>query len=497
MIRATLSEVAAWSGAVVAGTGAAAIAGVSTDSRSIAPDQLFVPLAGDRFDGHAYIDKAVESGAAAALWNRDVELPAHIAIPLLLVDDTLAALQRLAAGYLASWSPRVIGVTGSNGKTTTKDLIAAAAGTVFKTAKTEGNFNNHIGLPLTILRADRQTEVLVLEMGMSGFGEIALLTRIARPDIAVITNIGESHLLQLGSRRGIAQAKLEIAQGLKAGGTLIYNGDEPLLREELAALALPADAVRTLTFGETEACDLRALDIATDADSASFTAAAGAGAPAGEATGGAAAAGAPAADEAAAGDANAAASRFAVPIPGLHNAVNALAAIAAARLLGIADADIARGLAGAQLTGMRIERVRAWNGALILSDAYNASPASVRAAIRLVAQLEGYRRKWLVLGDMLELGPDEEAYHAGIGRELSEGQADGLLAYGPRSSLMASEAAQAMPGGTVRHFTDKNELAEALLDLVQPEDLVLVKASRGMRLEEVVRRLAAGKEETR
>ncbi|MEK0313067.1 UDP-N-acetylmuramoyl-tripeptide--D-alanyl-D-alanine ligase [Cohnella sp. 56] len=505
MIRATLSEVAAWSGAVVAGGGAGAgaggetaIAGVSTDSRSIAPGQLFVPLAGDRFDGHAYIDKVVEAGAAAALWNRETAVPADPGIPLLLVDDTLAALQRLAAGYLASWSPRVIGVTGSNGKTTTKDLIAAVAGTVFKTAKTEGNYNNHIGLPLTILRADRNTEVLVLEMGMSGFGEIALLTRIARPDIAVITNIGESHMLQLGSRRGIAQAKLEIAQGLKAGGTLIYNGDEPLLREELAALALPADAVRTLTFGETEACDLRALDIATDADSASFAAAAGAGAPAGEAAdGGAAVAGGAAADEATAGAANAAASRFAVPIPGRHNAVNALAAIAAARLLGIADADIARGLAGAQLTGMRIERVRAWNGALILSDAYNASPASVRAAIRLVAQLEGYRRKWLVLGDMLELGPDEEAYHAGIGRELCEGQADGLLAYGPRSALMASEAAQAMPGGTVRHFTDKNELAEALLELVQPEDLVLVKASRGMRLEEVVRRLAAGKEETR
>lgn len=477
MIRATLSQVAAWSGATLAGGSAAAeaeIAGVSTDSRSIAAGQLFVPLAGDRFDGHIYIDQALAAGAAAALWSRERGVPDGIGIPLLLVDDTLAALQRLAAAYLARWSPQVVGVTGSNGKTTTKDLIASALGTVFRTAKTAGNFNNHIGLPLTILRADTNTEVLVLEMGMSGFGEIALLSGIARPDIAVITNIGESHLLQLGSRRGIARAKLEIAGGLKPGGTLIYSGDEPLLREELAALALPADAVRRLTFGESEACDLRAADIATDAESATFAAVR-------------------------AGEAAADAPRFAVPIPGRHNAVNALAAIAVARALGVPDADIARGLAEAQLTGMRIERVTAHNGALILSDAYNASPASVRAAIRLVAQLTGYRRKWLVLGDMLELGPDEAEFHAAIGRELAAGQCDGLLAYGPLSAHTASAAAAAMPegGSVVRHFDDKGELAEALLGLVEPQDLVLVKASRGMRLEEIVRRLAAGEEEGR
>ncbi|CAI6020146.1 UDP-N-acetylmuramoyl-tripeptide--D-alanyl-D-alanine ligase [Cohnella sp. JJ-181] len=490
-MRATIGEVAAWCGAEMSGaprTAEAEISGVSTDSRSIAAGQLFVPLSGDRFDGHDYIDTAVRAGASAALWRRDRPVPADIALPLLLVDDTLAALQRLAAGYLGSWTPKVVGVTGSNGKTTTKDLIASVLGTTFKTTKTEGNYNNHIGLPLTILRADRDAEVLVLEMGMSGFGEISLLTRIARPDMAVITNIGESHLEHLGSRRGIARAKLEIAEGVKDGGILIYNGDEPLLREELAALALPAESLRTLTFGESAACELRAMDIATDAERASFVAQ----------TGSSATLTAPsAADAARSAGAAAEASRFVLPTPGRHNAVNALAAIAVARLLGVADADIARGLSEAKLTGMRIERVQARSGALVLNDAYNASPASVRAAIALVAQLGGYRRKWLVLGDMLELGPDEAEFHAAIGRELSRGQADGLLAYGPLSAHTAEAASHAMPGGTVRHFTDKNELAEALLGLVEPGDLVLVKASRGMRLEEIVHRLAAGKEEGR
>ncbi|MFC3798173.1 UDP-N-acetylmuramoyl-tripeptide--D-alanyl-D-alanine ligase [Cohnella sp. GCM10012308] len=490
MIRATLSEVAAWCGAELQGMPAGAereIAGVSIDSRSIGAGQLFVPIAGDRFDGHDYIETAASAGAAAALWQRDRALPDGAGLPLLLVDDTLVALQRLAESYLASWKPKVVGVTGSNGKTTTKDLIYSALATVYRTAKTEGNFNNHIGLPLTILRAERNTEVLVLEMGMSGFGEISLLSRIARPDIAVITNIGESHLEHLGSRRGIAQAKLEIAEGLKDGGALVYNGDEPLLREELASPARQAGAVRTITFGESAACDLRATDIATDAERATFAVSAGV-----------------LADSQGDSDSvlsleaqatEAQDSRFAVPIPGRHNAVNALAAIAVARLLGVADADIARGLAAAKLTGMRIERVRAQSGALVLNDAYNASPASVRAALSLVAQLQGYRRKWLVLGDMLELGPDEAEFHASIGRELSQSQADGLLAYGPLSAHTAEAAAQSLPAGAVRHFADKNELAEALLALVAPDDLVLVKASRGMRLEEIVRRLAAGKEE--
>ncbi|MBB6673223.1 UDP-N-acetylmuramoyl-tripeptide--D-alanyl-D-alanine ligase [Cohnella nanjingensis] len=468
MIQATLKEVAAWCGAAgisaqdADAAGALRIAGVSTDSRSIAPGRLFVPLAGDRFDGHDYLATAERAGAAAALWQQDRPAP-KTALPLLRVADTLAALQALAAGYLAAWKPRVVGVTGSNGKTTTKDLIASVLATTYKVAKTEGNFNNHIGLPLTILGADPGTEALVLEMGMSGRGEISLLSRLTGPDAAVITNVGESHLLQLGSRRNIARAKLEIAEGLKPGGTLVYYGDEPLLREELAALARPAADLRTVTFGEREGDDLRAERIAVRPDGVSFALA---GEPAGAA--------------------------YALPIPGRHNAVNALAAIAIGRLFGVAEDRIAEGLRAAKMTGMRIERTAAWNGALVLNDAYNASPTSMRAAIGLVAQLTGFRRKWLVLGDMLELGPDEAAFHADIGRELSTDKADGLFAFGPLSALAAAEAKRRLPDGAVLHFADKRELADALLARLAPEDLVLVKASRGMRMEEVVQRLRQG-----
>ncbi|MCC3372854.1 UDP-N-acetylmuramoyl-tripeptide--D-alanyl-D-alanine ligase [Cohnella sp. REN36] len=468
MIQATLNEVAAWCGAAgisardADAAGVRRIAGASTDSRSTAAGQLFVPLAGDRFDGHDYLAEAEAAGAAAALWQADRPAP-ETALPLVRVPDTLAALQALAARYLASWNPRVVGVTGSNGKTTTKDLIASVLATTYQVVKTESNFNNHIGLPLTILRADPAAEVLVLEMGMSARGEIALLAGIAPPDAAVITNVGESHLLQLGSRRNIARAKLEIAEGLKPGGTLVYYGDEPLLREELAALNLPAGRLRAVTFGEDAGDDLRAARIDVRPDGVTF---------------------ALAGDEAR--------EPFELSIPGRHNAINALAAIAVGRLFGVPEAQIADGLRSAALTGMRIERTAAWNGALVLNDAYNASPTSMRAAIDLVARLGGFRRKWLVLGDMLELGPDEAEFHAGIGRELSSDRVDGLFAFGPLSAHTADAAKARLPEGAVRHFADKGELADAVLQALAPDDLVLVKASRGMRLEEVVRRLRQG-----
>lgn len=225
------------------------ITGVTTDSRQAAAGQLFVPLVGEQFDGHEYLEQAVQNGAVAALWKKGKEVPESLAhVPLLIVGDTLVALQRLATAYRSELFVRVVGITGSNGKTTTKDMAAAILGTSYKVHKTEGNFNNHIGLPLTVLQLEEDTEVAVLEMGMSGFGEIELLARIAQPDAAIITNIGDAHMLQLGSRAGIAKAKLEIATGLSEDGLLLYNGDEPLLEEELQRSTLPAGMVRR-TFG--------------------------------------------------------------------------------------------------------------------------------------------------------------------------------------------------------------------------------------------------------
>lgn len=208
------------------------IEGVTTDSRNVRKGNLFVPIIGEKFNGHDFVEKAFENGAHASLWSRSVPNPPQDK-PLIIVDDTLAALQQIASHYLLEVNPKVVGITGSNGKTTTKDMIASVVGTRYRVHKTKGNFNNHIGLPLTILDMPEDTEVAVLEMGMNAKGEIELLSSIARPDIAVITNIGDAHLQDLGSREGIAEAKLEIIKGLKENGTLIYHGDEPLLKKRL------------------------------------------------------------------------------------------------------------------------------------------------------------------------------------------------------------------------------------------------------------------------
>ncbi|WP_255570134.1 UDP-N-acetylmuramoyl-tripeptide--D-alanyl-D-alanine ligase [Cohnella sp. CFH 77786] len=464
-MQATLQEAAGWCGATYGeASGGTRLAGVSTDTRSLKPGQLFVPLSGERFDGHDYLDAAREAGAAASLWQRNRPVPPNPGLPLLLVDDTLVALQRLAQGYLETMNAKVAAVTGSNGKTTTKDLVSAVLATRLRVHKTEGNFNNEIGLPLTILRANPDTEAFVLEMGMSGFGEISLLTRLARPDLAVITNIGESHLLQLGSRRNIARAKLEIAEGLKPGGLLIVNGDEPLLAEELARMPLPP-GVSVFTYGEGESCDYAASDVRVSAERTGFSVRTRSG-------------GEP--------------ESYEIPVPGKHNALNALAAVAAGKAFGLTRGEIAEGLRAARLTGMRVERSNAANGAVILNDAYNASPTSVRAAIGLMSGLSGYRNKRLVLGDMLELGPDEAAYHAEIGRAVTPDAADYVYVYGPLSVHIAEEARGAYPPGAVRHFSDKRELMDTLVRETEPADLVLVKGSRGMKLEEIVAALQKG-----
>ncbi len=206
------------------------IQGVCIDTRKIIKGNLFIPFKGERMDGHQFVEAALEQGAAAALWQKDVPNPPKNA-PILIVEDTLEALQQLAKSYRDELPAKVIGITGSNGKTTTKDITAAIFSETYKVHKTEGNFNNHIGLPLTILSMEESTEIAILEMGMSGKGEISLLTKLSRPDVAIITNIGEAHLLDLGSREAIAEVKLEIIEGLSENGLLIYPGNEPLINE--------------------------------------------------------------------------------------------------------------------------------------------------------------------------------------------------------------------------------------------------------------------------
>ncbi|RHW34862.1 UDP-N-acetylmuramoyl-tripeptide--D-alanyl-D-alanine ligase [Neobacillus notoginsengisoli] len=427
------------------------ISGVSIDSRKIEKGQLFVPFKGEKVDGHKFVEGAIKNGAAAAFWQKDVPNPPE-GLPLLIVDDCLVALQELARSYRKQLGVKVVGITGSNGKTTTKDMAASLLSLKYKVQKTEGNYNNHIGLPLTVLNLDEDTEVAVLEMGMSGRGEISFLTKLASPDAVIITNIGESHLLDLGSREGIAEAKLEILEGLKDGGLAVLNGDEPLLMERLSGLS---ESVSVHTFGRTESNDMYPVGIAQSGRGNEF-------------------------------GINLSEQRFFLPVLGTHNIMNALAAMLVARHFSVPFEEMAEGLKSVKLTQMRMELSEGRNGEKIINDAYNASPTSVSAAIELVSNLDGFENKILVLGDMLELGPLEDEYHLKIGENLESGKINLVFTYGKLGAKIAEGAKKTLGAERVYSFTDKEMLSEELKKHTNAQTLVLVKASRGMKLEEVV-----------
>lgn len=429
--------------------------GVSTDTRTIEPGNLYIPLKGANFNGHAFVAEAFAKGASAALWSESEPNPPKN-VPLIVVDNTLQALQRLAHRYRKQLAVRVIGITGSNGKTTTKDMLFALLATTYKVQKTEGNLNNHIGVPLTLLRLKEDTEMAVVEMGMSGFGEIERLSHIAEPDAAVITNIGESHLQELGSRDGIARAKLEIISGLQANGVFVYHGDEPLLQTKVQRLT---PAFRTITFGQKEENDYYPLSVSLKADGTVFTV-----------------------NEAPE------LSLF-LPILGKHHVYNALAAIAVARFFGIDWEAVRTALATLQITSMRMELVKGKNGVTIINDAYNASPTSMKAALQLLFELTGYHKKIAVLGDMLELGEQEVEFHRQIGEMLTPDKVDYVWTYGKLASEIAFAAQPAFPSGRVNAYDDKQALANDLRSIVTANDVVLFKGSRGMKLEEIIREL--------
>ncbi|HEY2421051.1 MAG TPA: UDP-N-acetylmuramoyl-tripeptide--D-alanyl-D-alanine ligase, partial [Neobacillus sp.] len=326
--------------------------GVTIDSRKIEKGNLFIPFKGEHSDGHQYVEDAIRNGAAAAFWQSDVpNPPTHL--PILVVDNCLIALQELSRKYRNELPVKVIGITGSNGKTTTKDMTASLLSVQYKVQKTEGNFNNEIGLPLTVLGLDEDTEIAVLEMGMSGRGEIEFLTKLATPDAVVITNIGESHLLDLGSREAIAEAKLEILQGLKEGGLAVLNGDEPLLMDRIHQ---HKGNVFVQTFGRNNTNTLFPIEITQLKQGNRFTI-------------------------------NAVKDSFELPVLGTHNILNALAAMLIARYFSVPFDKMNEGLAGIKLTHMRMELVEGKHGEKIINDAYNASPTSMMAAIELVSNL--------------------------------------------------------------------------------------------------------------
>ena len=428
------------------------IQGVSIDTRKIEKGNLYVPIQGERFDGHAFVDKAVENGAVATLWMKDVANPPEN-LPVIFVEDTLSALQMLAKNYRDQLDVKVVGVTGSNGKTSTKDIVTSLLATKFKVQKTEGNFNNHIGLPLTILNLEETTEVAVLEMGMSSRGEIEFLSKLARPNAAIITNIGEAHLMDLGSREAIAEAKLEIVTGLQEGGVFVYNGDEPLLTNRVPEMNL---ATETVTFGDARANDYYPTTVTLQATGTHFKMNR---------------------------DENIS---FYLPVLGKHNVYNTLASMAIAKHFGVTWEEMKEGLVTLQMTGMRMEIVKTNSGLTIINDAYNASPTAMEAAFHLMNGLDGFAKKIVVLGDMLELGDQEVQFHYEVGKLIDPAKISHVFTYGRLGAQIAEGAEINFPGERVKAYHNKEELVKDLQAVVGNNDVVLVKASRGMKLEEVI-----------
>ncbi|WP_409252618.1 UDP-N-acetylmuramoyl-tripeptide--D-alanyl-D-alanine ligase [Bacillus sp. SCS-153A] len=432
----------------------AAIQGVSIDSRKIEKGNLFIPFKGEKVDGHKFVEGAIESGAAASLWEKDVPNPPE-GLPIIIVDNSLEALQNLATAYRHELGIKVVGITGSNGKTTTKDMVANLLSLKYKVQKTQGNFNSHIGLPLTILALEKGTEVAVLEMGMSGFGEIEQLSNIALPDAAIITNIGESHLQDLGSREGIAKAKMEIISGLKKDGLFVYYGEEPLLKERIDENW----KFKVETFGKGPDNTLYPLDVKTTDSGSIFTVNAEPD------------------------------TEIMLPVLGEHNVMNALASMLIANELGVDYKEMPEAFQQLKLTQMRMELMEGKRGEKILNDAYNASPTSMRAAINLLSGLQGYSKKILVAGDMLELGPNEETYHYEVGQEVQKGKIDLVFTYGNLAEQTARGAAENIGEENVFSYDDKQQLTEKLESILDGDEIILFKASRGMKLEEIIEQL--------
>lgn len=466
MITRTVSQIADMCGAILKSENRELlIKGVSKDSRHI-DGELFIPIVGENFDGHQYIEQAIANGAKATLWNKRVPIPEHLKhIPFLLVRDTVAALQKLATSYRTELFTRIVAITGSNGKTTTKDMTAAILSSQYKVSKTIGNLNNHIGLPLTILSLEEETDIAVLEMGMSGFGEIELLTKIASPDIAIITNIGDAHMEQLGSREGIAKAKVEILQGLDDDGVFIYNSDEPLIEQAVKEALLPYQ-FKQVSFGFNGSPMWKAEHLAITPFDATFTVL----------------------------HENKASSigELTIPITGKHNVGNALAAIAVARLFGISAEQIKDGFKQLEVSAMRAHPSKAKCGATIINDAYNANPTAMKVAIQAISEYSGYNRKWVVLGDMLELGEHEHQLHAEVGAYAVDAGVDVVIGFGPRSIHLIEEVNRLSTTIIAKHFATKDELFAFVLKEIKADDIVLVKGSRGMKMEEVVEVLEKG-----
>lgn len=422
---------------------------VSIDSRDVDEKTLFFAIKGERFDGHDFINDVAEKGVGAIVSHKRIECSA----PVIFVEDTKQAFLDFASFYRMSMpNLLVVGLTGSVGKTTTKEMTACVLSQKNKTLKTEGNLNNEIGMPRTLFRLDETYGSAVIEMGMDNAGQISALSRSCKPDCAIITNVGVSHIENLGSRDGILKAKLEILDGLKKGSPLFLNGDNDKLS------AVKTDDYKVIFFGiENKNCDILAEDIKEIGLSTKFTAVKG--------------------------DIR---QKITIPTVGIHNVYDALAAFAVGMEYEILPEKIAEGLENYVPSGMR-QRIKDANGITVIEDCYNASPDSQKAGLNSLLKI-AKGRKIAVLGDMLELGSYSETAHRNVGEYAAECEIDLLFTYGKESEYMADSAKKAGLKA-VFSFTDKAELTKALEKELKLGDTVLFKASRGMKLEEIFGRL--------
>ena len=448
----TVQEIAAAAGGVWQNPGAdvPAVSAVSTDSRKLEPGCLFVPWVGERFDGHDFLEEALENGAAGCLCAR---LPKTLRPDrfYIRVPDTRLALRALASAYRDRFAIPLIQITGSVGKTTTKEMISAVLGARLRVYKTPGNFNNDIGTPLTLLGLAPEHQAAVIETGMNHFGEIRYLGEMVRPDIAVISNIGDAHVEFLGSREGILQAKCEILENLRPDGLLILNGDDALLDTVRTSF-------RTVRCGQSEHCQVRItelIDHGVEGITCTVTTARDV-------------------------------YRLSISAPGEHMAYSASMAVAVAEELGLSREEIVRGTAAYEPAGSRMRVVRLPGRRLILDDCYNANPQSVTAALEVLAKTE-CGRKVAVLGDMGELGDLTDQAHYNMGALAAMLGVDFIMAIGEKAARIADGAAES--GGSVLHFSTKEEAAAELWAQLEEDTAMLVKASHAMHFEWLVERL--------
>ncbi len=462
----TLKQIASACNGVFCGANAEIAAeDIVTDSRKITKGSVFIALKGEKFDGHNFVRQSYDLGAVCCIVNSDFENPDNLCT--IAVEDTYAALRNIAAYYRSRFSLPSVAITGSVGKTSTKDMIAEVLNQHYKVLKTEGNFNNEIGLPLTAFRLSHEDEIAVFEMGMSAFGEISRLSKIAAPETAVLTNIGFSHIEHLGSQENILKAKLEILDGISPNGTVILNADDKFL--EGAMEDIPYE---TLSYGiENKNADMVAYNIQKFPDATQF-------------------------------DVKVESEEWhlTVNVPGLHHVYNALSAILTGLLYDMPMEKIIQGIALFRPNGMRQSTIELTDK-IIIKDCYNASPTSMKSGLEVLSVTKPKLRdmpyrKVAVLGDMLELGEFAEEAHKSVGKLCCDYNLDCLIGVGQNAKFIVQGAIDSgFSSSELYVFYDNVAAIEHISDILKPNDVILFKGSRGMRLEEIADYIADTKED--